>query len=515
MRRRQVLQGIAGSTLITGLGGWRHGIGQPLSWGGFEALARQARDLSLDVPRTPGPIADTFWRDLGYDGLRQIRFRPDRAIGLGGSRFSLQLFHLGHFFVEPVQIGLVRDGVVEPIGFDPGRFDYGALDLPEDVTMPDGHAGFRVHFPINRAGVDDEFAVFLGASYFRLIGAGQRYGLSARGLAVDTGLPSGEEFPRFSAFWIEVPAADTPSLRLWAQLESPATTGAFQFVLTPGDGTECQVNAALFPRRQAKFGYAPMTSMFRHGELATRRFDDFRPEVHDSDGLAMLNHNGDWLWRPLSNRRDLQITALLDAAPGGFGLLQRDRDFDHYQDLEARYELRPDLWADLESGFGEGGVELVEIPTVSEINDNIVACFVPGRQPLAGERVDLAYRLHTSFVRLQAGSVARVRSSRSGTGIRPGQEDRREEAAHRLFVIDFAGGDLPADAEVEVVVEVSAGTLTNVTATPNEPIGGWRAFFDFTPDDEQPVEMRCHLVHDGAIASEIWTYLWIPGQLDE
>ncbi|MEQ9812782.1 MAG: glucan biosynthesis protein G [Azospirillaceae bacterium] len=515
MRRRQVLQAIAGGTVIGLPGAWRGSAAQPTPWGGFEALSEQARALSMEEPRMPERVVADFWRELDYDALRQIRYRPDRAIPLGGSRFSLQLFHPGHFFLEPVQLGLVRNDMVEPLDFDPGRFDYGTLDIPESVVPPQGHAGFRVHFPINRPDVSDEFAVFLGASYFRLIGAGQRYGISARGITVDTGLPSGEEFPRFSAFWIEAPDGETRSLTVWALLEGPSVTGAYQFVLTPGDGTACEVMAAVFPRRGAKFGFAPMTSMFRHGELATRQFDDFRPEVHDSDGLSMLNGNGDWIWRPLSNRRQLQITSLIDPAPAGFGLLQRDRDFDHYLDLEARYELRPDLWADLGHGFGEGSVELVEIPTISEINDNIVAHFVPASQPVAGRRLDLAYRLDTTFHPARDGEIARVRSSRAGAGIRPGQEELRAEAAHRTFVIDFTGGAFPADAGVDAVVEVSRGTLDNVTATPNAPIGGWRAFFDFTPEDDQPVEMRCHLVHAGTIVSEIWSYLWIPAPAED
>lgn len=511
MHRRQVLKAIAGTSMLAGVPGLSSRLAFATQWDGFDGLVESARALSLEEPRAAERIDGAFWRDLGYDGLRRIRFRPEAAIPLGQSRFDLQLFHLGHFFLEPVDLNIVRNGVAEPIAFDTARFTYDGLDIPVDTPMPTGHAGFRVHFPLNRTDVRDEFAVFLGASYFRLIGSGQVYGVSGRGLTVDTGVPSGEEFPRFSAFWIEVPEEPgSRSLRIWALLEGDAVTGAYQFDLVPGDGTQCQVTAALFPRRRAKFGFAPMTSMFRDGELLPRRFDDFRPEVHDSDGLSMHNRNDHWIWRPLSNRRRLQITTLYDPAPFGFGLIQRDRDFDHYQDLEANYERRPDLWADLETGFVDGGVELVEIPTVSEVNDNIVAHFVPRNQPPPGERFDLAYRLHTKVTSPDRDAVARVYSSRAGTGVRPGLEERRAEASHRLFVIDFVGGDLMADDDVEAVVDIPRGTVTNVTATQNEPIGGWRAFFDFTPEDDNPVEMRLHLRRDGAVVSEYWSYLWIP-----
>ncbi len=294
---------------------------------------------------------------LSYDQVHAIRFRPDRALWRQAPGFQVELFHRGPSARTPVVIHLVDGGRIATLPFDPTRFEREGEAAPDD-TLPStlGWAGFRVHYPINRPGVEDEVVAFLGASYFRLVGRGQVYGLSSRGLAVDPGLDTKEEFPAFREFWLVRPDSGAASMTFYALLDSPSVTGAYRFELTPGDPTALAVEARLFARDDvAKLGVAPLSSMYLYGAGQAGRFDDFRPQVHDSDGLLMETREGEWIWRPLANRTGLHVTTLLDSMPRGFGLAQRDRRFDDYLDLEARYHRRPSEWVQVEGGdWGRG-----------------------------------------------------------------------------------------------------------------------------------------------------------------
>ena len=291
---------------------------------------------------------------------------------------------------------MVSGGQPAPVPYQPGMFDYGANNFGDKLPDDLGFAGFRIHYPLNRPDYFDELAVYLGASYFRILGRNQIYGASARGLAVDTAATSGEDFPRFREFWIEEPGADATRLTIYALLDSRSATGAYRFVLTPGTDTQAEVTASVYPRRDiGKLGMAPLTSMFFFGENRGRGFDDFRPEVHDSDGLQMETGQGEWIWRPLLNPKDLRVSSFTDENPRRFGLIQRDRDFLHYQDLESSYHRRPSYWVEPVGDWGKGRVELVEIPTDEEINDNIVAYWVPERAVRGGEGLDFSYRLRS------------------------------------------------------------------------------------------------------------------------
>ncbi|MFW5816423.1 MAG: glucan biosynthesis protein, partial [Wenzhouxiangella sp.] len=343
-----------------------------------KAQALAARDWQPPNPPAPALAA------LDYDQYRAIRFDPARALWAQDEGFRVQFFHPGFLFNESVRIHEIDDGAVREIRFDPDRFRFDPpLDGPP-VAAAAGHAGFRVHYPLNRPAVHDEFLVFLGASYFRLIGPGQGYGVSARGLALDSGGSGPEEFPVFRQFWLERPRPDASRLRLLALLDSPSVTGAFAFEVEPGEPTSMVVEARLFARRDlVRPGIAALTSMFKHGDTGPMRVDDFRPRVHDSDGLLVHSSRGEAQWRPLSNRARVRLSSFADdAAPAGFGLLQRRRAFEDYHDLEARYDLRPGKWVEpLGGDWGAGRVELVEIPTADETFDNIVAYWTPAKLP--------------------------------------------------------------------------------------------------------------------------------------
>lgn len=317
-------------------------------------------------------------KDLTYDQHRDIRFVRENGPWYGKRLpFEVQFFHLGSLFQVSVPINEVIDGKAKPIDYSPAFFNYGKNDLKiTDNHL--GYAGFRLHNPLNSPTYYDELVSFLGASYFRALGKQQKYGLSARGLAIDTAVQTGEEFPIFREFWIQRPKRGDKSVTVYALLDSPSITGAYTFVITPGKQTVMDVDTVLIPRKAInKIGIAPLTSMFLFGENTKNRFDDHRPEVHDSDGLLIWNGKDEVLWRPLDNSKYLRISSFMDENPKGFGLMQRDRDPAHYLDFEADYEQRPSAWVEPSGNWGKGTIQLVEIPSQQEIHDNIVAFWVP------------------------------------------------------------------------------------------------------------------------------------------
>jgi periplasmic glucans biosynthesis protein len=476
----------------------------------FEDVVERARRLaerSFEVPAVelPNELAN-----IGYDAFRQIRFRPQRALWHDERLFELQFFHLGFLYLQPVRINVVEGGVASEVIFDPGMFDYGSTGLEGVVPPLLGFAGFRIHYPLHGPDYKDEVGVFLGASYFRILGRDQQFGASARGLAVDTAHPRGEEFPIFREFWVVTPQPDEHVLTIYALLDSERMTGAYRFIIHPGTATAVDVAAEVFARADIdKIGIAPLTSMFLFGEGDGRRFDDFRPEVHDSDGLLMLTGAGQWIWRPLVNHEDLQVSAFSDTNPRGFGLVQRDRHFASYLDLEAAYHRRPGLWVEPHGEWGPGTVELVEIPLEDETNDNIVAYWTP-RNPLkAGEKIDFAYRIRAITempFRLPLAHVERTLTGApflSGPGSFP--------ANTRLFVVDFNGGDLPhlaAGQPVEAEITTSQGRIIDKIVQKIPGTGGWRVAFRIDPEDNRAVDMTLRLTLYGAPIAEDWAYLW-------
>lgn len=473
-------------------------------------VRHRARELASQPYEAQGTGAVEALRNLTYDQYRDIRYRPDAAIWRGeGLPAEIQLFHLGHVYSSPVMINLVADGHSRHVVYAPDLFSYGPL-VPQPLPTEDiGFSGFRLHGPLHRPDAIDEFAVFQGASYFRAIGRGQNYGLSARGLAIMTAEPEGEEFPAFREFWIERPRPDSSSVVVHALLDSPSAAGAYRFTIRPGADTVIDVEVTLFPRRDLdKAGLAPLTSMFFFGPQDRVGVDDFRPAVHDSDGLSMWNGRGEWLWRPLTNPGLLQISAFLDEQPQGFGLMQRGRAFGDYQDLEARYERRPSLWVEPIGDWGAGSVILVEIPTNAETYDNVVAFWRPAEPLRAGEDYLLTYRLYWCGETPVSSGLARVVGTRIGAPTVPGSD---APADRRLIVVDYAGGPLEAlGRDEEVIPEVwnSAGRLVPGTIQFNPETGGRRVAFGLDPSGRDSIDLRCTLKRGGEAVSEVWVYRW-------
>jgi glucans biosynthesis protein len=346
-------------------------------------VQKQARALAAEKFVRPKVDLPKPLQDVSYDQYRDIRFKREGAIWTAeGLPFLVELLHRGFVYKDPVVMYVVADGAAQRVVYSPDLFTFGAsVPPPPNGTVTD-FSGFRLLSPLNRAETFDEFVVFQGASYFRAVAKGQGYGLSARGLALNTGAREGEEFPFFRAFWIERPQPEARAIVVHALLDSVSTTGAYRFTIRPGDVTVVDGEMTLYPRVELKLaGLAPLTSMFVFGPNDRTGIDDFRPAVHDSDGLAIWNGRGEWLWRPLTHPETLQISEFIDDNPRGFGLLQRHRAFADYQDLEARYERRPSLWIETIGHWGSGAVQLVEIPSKTDYHDNIVVFWRPS-QPL-------------------------------------------------------------------------------------------------------------------------------------
>lgn len=484
----------------------------------WDSLTHLARVRASEPYVAPGDKLPEALATISYDGLRDIRFKPARATWRDqGLPFEAQYFHLGLYQKEPVRVHeIAPDGQVQHIAYRSDDFDYGANRFDASTWGDLGHAGFRLHYPLNNAAYKDELVVFLGASYFRALGAGQQYGLSARGLAIDTVGGRGEEFPRFSEFWIRRPAPNATEVTVYALLESPRATGAYRFVIRPGQQTTMVVGARVFLREGAEpvrtLGIAPLTSMFLSGENQPLP-GDFRPEVHDSDGLMIATGEGEWLWRPLQRPRAIQVNSFSTTHPRGFGLMQRDRAFSSYEDVEARYERRPSAWVKPIGDWGPGRVELVQLPTPDETHDNIVAYWVPERLPEPGQALELSYELAWQGDTQQRPPSAWVTQTRRGHGYT--RLSPAEQAAQPQFVLDFAGpalDALPSGAPVRVVATANAnGRVIDARAYPNPATRSWRVSLRVVRiDPNQPVELRAFLQHLNDTVSETWTHLLLP-----
>jgi glucans biosynthesis protein len=475
----------------------------------FDDVVEKARRVAQEPFKEPrGQIPDWLLK-ISYDEWRDIRFRADRALWRELKLpFQVQFFHPGLYYDRVVNINVVKTGVVTPLKFSPSLFDYGKNEFASRVPQELGFAGFRVHYPIKTPNYYDEVIVFLGATYFRALGRDEVFGLSARGLAVDTAESHGEEFPYFKEFWLVTPAPKAKEMTLYALLDSPRVTGAYTFVVAPGDETVVKVDLRLFLRKEiGKLGIAPLTSMFFHGENTGRFFDDWRPEAHDSDGVLLSFPTGEWLWRPLDNPKTLHLSGPQMENPRGFGLLQRDRNFDHYQDLETRSEIRPSAWTVPRGDWGRGRVEVVEIPTPSDVNDNVVAYWVPEKAPTPAEPASFAYAVSWYGDDPARPPQGRVVSTRRDSGtIENGQR----------FVIDFEGKNLsaiPGDRVLRGVVSIQggdeAGELLDQHVVKNVLTGGWRLSFQVRPK-KRPLELRAFLEEAGETLTETWSYAILP-----
>ncbi|SIS76432.1 glucans biosynthesis protein [Roseivivax lentus] len=509
MLRRELIQGLlalaawpatraAAATGDAPEPGLQLGEGTPFAPADVGALARRM----ASEPYQPPTRIPEAWTEISYDQYRKIWFDARNALweGEADTPVRVDVFAPGLYFPTPIRLDVVESGEARPVLFDMGVFDKTDQfpDLPVDDTL--GYSGFRLRAELERQDIYTEFAVFQGASYFRGIGTGQTYGLSARGIAIDTAAPGGEEFPEFRHFWLERPATGSDRIVVHALLDGPSVTGAYRFEIVPGDTLEIGVEAEVFARQRiTHMGVAPLTSMFQFDETNRDRFSDFRSAIHDSDGLLIENGGGETIWRPLANPRNLQISGFLDENPKGFGLMQRARDFEDFGDLQALYHRRPSLWIAPREGWGAGEVTLVEIPTDDEIYDNIVAYWRPALPLEPGQSRTFSYDM-TWGARTEYGTGLAVANTRAGA----------DRGGGIRFAIDFApdAGMTPAREQITPLVRASEGTIIAPIIEDNPQTGGLRLGFTLDPGDATLVEMRAQLRAEDGPLSEVWLYRW-------
>ena len=528
--RRSVLAAVASSVAWSVLGlplramattsGLKLGKSQPFS---FDALTKEMQSRATQPYMQQSSLPQSVLDRIDYEEHGKIKFNSDFALFHDGpGEFPVTFFHLGKYFRTPVHMYVLtpaaQTAVATEILYDSAYFSMPANSPARELPKGAGFAGFRLQE--SRSGDQqkldwhsNDWVAFLGASYFRAIGELAQYGLSARAIAVDVAAPGrSEEFPQFTRFYFEPPANGSKEVTIYAALEGPSVVGAYRFVMRRDKAIVMDVEARLFLRRDiGQLGIAPMTSMYWYSETNKPAAVDWRPEIHDSDGLAMWTGAGEYIWRPLNNAAHPTTSTFADKSPRGFGLLQRDRSFDHYLD-GVHYERRPSLWLEPLGDWGEGSVQLVELSTDDETMDNIVAMWVPKQPAQAGSSLQLRYRLTWSAGEPHETALARCVATRVGRGGEPGHNRPK---GVRKFVVEFLGGPLatlPFGTKPQPILSAPSGSFSDVftEAVPDSVPGHWRAQFDFTAAGTDVVDMRLFLKSADKTLSETWLYQY-PG----
>ncbi len=468
----------------------------------WEALQAWAEEVAKHPFRRALPSRPELIQRIDFDAHQQIHYRDDAAIMPSANSYPVELFHVGKYFMEPVRVFIVRDSQSREVLYSDELFSYGEATFAKALPKDTGFAGFRVM----RAKGEPDWISFLGASYFRTTGETKQYGLSTRGLAIDTGMPTPEEFPRFTNFWIERLDGED-GIMVYALLDSPSVAGAYRIRAVRTTGVITQVDMVVHAREDVKrLGVGPLTSMYWYGKLNRAIGTDWRPEIHDSDGLAIWTGAGEHIWRPLNNPPVVKLSSFVDKSPKGFGLLQRERNFDAYQDDGVFYNKRPSVWVEPVGDWGEGAVQLLEIPTHDETLDNIVAFWNPKEPYRAGQRLAMSYRVHWRNDTPFPHPNGRVVATRRGHGGIPGG-DRPEGVAK--YVIDFEGGQLGKLVNTDGVklnLTASRGEYSSVAAYRIVDTARWRAIFDFKADGADACDLRAYLDMNGTPLTETWMY---------
>jgi glucans biosynthesis protein len=509
LNRRFLLAGLSAAAALPAFAaapppGLRFGEGRPFS---YAKLKGYAQKLSSAPYAAPPPPPSALLARIDYDSVQKIRFRPEAALWRNEATYPVYFFHLANYAATPVTVYAVKDGMARQILYHPEYFDYAGSKIDPGPLAHLGFAGFRVmDSPQSRT----DWLAFQGASYFRSAGQDGQYGASARGIAVNTALATEEEFPRFSQFWLE---ENGPVVSIYALLEGPSLTGAYKFDAMKHQGVVMDVHCDLFFRADiSRLGVAPLTSMYWYGENMREKAADWRPEIHDSDGLAIWNGAGERLWRPLVNPPQVQTNSFMDNNPKGFGLMQRDRLFDDYQDDNVFYNRRPGIWVEPRGHWGRGAVQLVEIPTSDEVHDNIVAYWRPDKDVAAGDSLSFDYRLYWQDSEPAfPAALAKVGATRIGRG-GPGFSNIGA-GPRRRFAIDFEGGTLSAMApryDLKPMVSASSGRIEGAYAIKVAGTNRWRVLFDLIPGDKVPIDLRCGLRLSDRLLSETWIYQYFP-----
>ena len=480
----------------------------------YESVVKRAKEVANQSYKAP-PQIPRFLRELSYSDYQNIRFNPDKSLWQEShSPFQVMLVPPGLFYTHTVKINIVDSKGVKTLPFRDDLFTFDDPELARRMPQDLGYAGFKLTYPLSQASVQNQFLVFAGASYFRGVGRDNAWGISARGVALDTGLPSGEEFPSFVEFWLVRPAAESGDMVVYGLLDGPSLSGAYEFTVVPGNALQVKVKATLFPRKNLQLlGMAPLTSMFFYGENTARPRGEWRTQVHDSDGLLIQNGGThEWLWRPLINPKNLEMDYFATDNVRGFGLMQRDDRFADYQDLGANYHARPSAWVEPQGNWGKGTVVLVQLPTPLETNDNIVAFWTPEAPVTKQQPVALSYTISFGNAKIANEAMGQTINTFVGDGSIVG--GGREKGAYRV-IVDFDGGlldKLSADAAVNGVVSAQdEGEILEQYVEYNALLKAWRLSILARPAKDKALVMRAFLVNkesgqEDKTLTETWTY---------
>jgi glucans biosynthesis protein len=487
---------------LSGIGGPGVILAAPVAFGPgsvtdmARALAKKPfKAISADLP-------DPF-KNLTFEQYAAIHTRPEARVWTTEAvGFALEPLHRGFIYENAIELNIVSQGQAYRLVYDAKLFDLGALH-PSPKIGDMGFSGFRVLVPHDKPDFT-EIASFQGANFFRALAVGQVPGLVSRALAVRLADPKGEDVPVFRTIWIEKPSLITKALVVHAVVDSQTITGAFRFTIRPGEATIIDTECTLFARVAVdNIGLGTMSATHLLGFMDHHKFDDLRPNVSEVCGLQMLTGAGEWLWRPVANRDTLQISTFIDEKPRGFGFLVRDRAFDDYADEDQHWEKRPSLWIEPLGEWGQGGVQLIEIPSESEGNDNILCFWRPKQQLAAGSETPFAYRQFWCWNPPEQPDLARAVTSRSGRG----------SGKRRRFLVNFEG-DILANAErtagLKPTLTAGGGTITQVRAYPSDNNKSVRVLFEIDPGSDQSSELRLVLEAQGKAVSETWLYRWTP-----
>ncbi|MGD9850846.1 MAG: glucan biosynthesis protein G [Nitrospirales bacterium] len=475
----------------------------------LDQVVQKAKALAEKPYEAPQPVSK-FMREISYEAYQGIRFNPDRSLWKDSqANFQVMFMAPGLYYTHPVTLNVIEAEGPRPLLFKKTDFVFADPEVEKRVPADVGFAGFKLTFPFNKKNEQNQFLVFAGASYFRGVGKDNAFGISGRGIAIDTGLPSGEIFPAFTEFWLVRPSPDAKEMMVYGLLDSPSLTGAYQFTIIPGSTTKLKVRTFLFPRKDIQLlGIAPLTSMFFYGKNTPRPTGEWRREVHDSDGLQIHDGiSGEWLWRPLLNPETLEMDFFSTDNVQGFGLLQREGKFSSYEDLAAHYERRPSAWVEPQGDWRQGKVVLVQLPTPDETNDNIVAFWTPKAPVTQGTPLELAYDIGFGKADIPQNPMGTAVNTFIGDGNRIG--GGRVPQSYRI-IIDFAGGPLsklPANAPVNgQVTALEEGEILEHFVEYHEQIKGWRLSILAKPAAKKPLHLRAYLNTEATALTETWTY---------
>ncbi|TGM57129.1 glucan biosynthesis protein [Leptospira adleri] len=481
------------------------GIKIPVTKFSFADLKKKARSMAHGRYVKPPYVSTHFLQGLSWEQYKNIRFKPEASLWKKeGNPFQIQFFHPGHLYNTNVFLHEVRTDFAREIPYDESYFDLSKLKITGDIPPNLGYSGFKIHYPLNTEEHTDEFTVFQGASYYRMVSKKQVYGLSARGIAINTGMPYPEDFPGFTHFWIVHPDKTDSTVFVYALLDGKTATGAYEFQISPGKVSSVHVNAEVTLRTKVdRFGIAPLTSMYWYSETKGIPEGQAYPESHDSDGLMMESGKGDWIWRPLDNPRRSTVYGFSDENPKAFGLMQRDRNFASYQDNTMKYHLRPSAWVEPEGSWGKGSVQLLLNPTIQDSDDNVGAFWVPANVPQPLEPYEFSYTIRWLNEDPLPDTLAKTVSTRIAPV--PGESDMR------VFYVDFSNEKLKEmDAATYLQAAIDTGDnaeLADYNIQKIEETGVWRLTFRVVQKNKnKPAELKAVLKKNQEDLSEIWTF---------